>query len=493
MESASEESAGSSYTVMLNEQTAMVLDQGGYQLVGPSGAPNKYIVSAFNRRVQDAACSGIVGTCVATIPNIGSRRRRLQTSANASLPTASVNVSLIREYDFAASNTSQPVADLVQNEGGVGVVAAETTALSATTTVTVLGEAGSSTLADAVGEEGLGMALGYQMPTLVVDIKSATTTPPEAPPNVPPPPSDPPPMIPQPKAPPPSPMQQSSVSVALVAVGAACGVLSCCLVIGLLYLWRQMKPSGAKSQPRARRTTAMTAVVPGNRQGTTANAATGTSPAVSRGATPLPASGNNLCNFLPRRRVLLADGTIAEIIARADTPTGRPQSRDSWMQTDQLDAVSVAYARSATGHEWHPNPHDRAPRRSDLIMDDLAVDDAYAADSGQLPTPRRLPGQLQRQMMPATEARVAQAQRQVGRVHDLMREARERAEAKRAALEFAQQRLQSLGSARHAARNTRAPVMAARAAVPRPRMDQVLPPARNVHRESDGNPSSDVP
>jgi len=482
------DSVGSSYTVMLNEQTAMVVDQGSYQLVNPStGAPNTYIVQAFNKRVQEAACLGLVGTCVATLPSIG-RRRHLQSS-NAS---NTVDVAVTREYDFAASNTTVAVADLVQNEGGMGVTASQTTGLSATTIVNVLGDAGSSPLADAIGEQGLGMALASQMPTLVVDIVSGKTTPPAAPPTLPPPPPLSPPLGPQPLAPPSSP-PASTVSATVVALASICGALAGCLLLILLVILRRVYTPGAK--------TAMTAVVPGSRQGSdgsasasssgwpawlrgkqaprgaVAEAGTGTSPPGSRGSTPLRALGR----LLPRQRIMLADGTVAEIVAAADPSATqsqmRPQSRDAWLDNQAQPAPAVRHPLQSAP-DWHVRAHRMAPGGgADLLVADVSAPHEVQ-DNTRLPTPQRIlsPGAP---MVSIHQAALQQAAAQAESARDLVSQARSYAETKRAALEAAQLRLRSID----ASRRTRAPVLASRmvtAARPAPRMDQILPPARNA-------------
>jgi len=481
------DSVGSSYTVMLNEQTAMVVDQGSYQLVNPStGAPNTYIVQAFNKRVQEAACLGLVGTCVATLPSIG-RRRHLQSS-NAS---NTVDVAVTREYDFAASNTTVPVADLVQNEGGVGVMASQTTGLSATTTVNVLGDAGSSPLADAIGEQGLGMALASQMPTLVVDIVSGKTTPPAAPPTLPPPPPLSPPLGPQPLAPPSSP-PASTVSGTVVALASICGALAGCLVLILLGTLRQVYTPGAK--------TPMTAVVPGSQQGSggsasasssgrpawlrgkrapraaVAEAGTDTSPPGSRGSTPLRALGR----LLPRQRVMLADGTVAEIVAAAGPSAThsqmRPQSRNAWLDNQAQPAPAVRHPLQSAP-DWHVGAHHMAPGGGDLVVADVSIPHEVQ-DNARLPTPQRILSSGA-PTVSIHQAALQQAAAQAESARDLVAQARSYAETKRAALEAAQQRLRSID----ATRRTRAPVLTSRfvaAARPAPRMDQILPPARNA-------------
>ena len=237
------------FTVIVTEQTAMTVAPGTFKLVRSDGVPNQYIVAAFAGIVQGAACKGLVGTCLVEFPDLGTRRR-LQTSLEGS---GTVNITLTREYNFAASNLSS-VAALVQ-ESGIAVSSAEMTSLSVTTTITVFGQPESNPLADAVGANGLATALAIQLPTIRVSAASATSTPPAHPPNLPP---DQPASPPAPPAPPMSPTATSSAErwpvVALACTNSA--VLICIVVvIGL----RRRK---ARSCKRSQRPLAMVPVVP---------------------------------------------------------------------------------------------------------------------------------------------------------------------------------------------------------------------------------------
>ena len=252
-----EEERGVTFTVTIMEQTAMAVAAGIFDLIGGAGEYNKYVVLAFIQKVEHAACQGMLGTCVAVLSNSSGTRRRLQGSSGGG---DSVNISLTREYDFAGSNSSVSVAALVR-EGGVAVASAETTRLSAQTTVSVVGDAGTSPLTNAVGRDGLGAALAMQLPTLRVTALSATSTPPTAPPSQPP---D------QPKPPPTPPLlppqtsseeqwQMSPIMVALVCIVV---VLFCTLILVSALRHRSKKLASRRSHQPPTRSISMMSVVP---------------------------------------------------------------------------------------------------------------------------------------------------------------------------------------------------------------------------------------
>ena len=486
-EASADSSAGASaYTVMLNEQTAMVVDPGRYQLVNPlTGATNEYLVLAFSQTLQNAACAGLVGTCVATLPGISSQRRRLQSGSGG----GSVNVSLTREYDFAASNASAsgtPVADLVR-QNGVGVVASQTTALSATTTVTVLGDVATSPLAAAVGGDGLGTALALRMPTLAVDVASVAVTPPAAPPSTPPlPPSVPP----QPPSPPPpsSSPRATTPNPNPWIVGLACtaGALAACFLAAVLWHVRNRRlATGRKQQGRASGGRVVSVVPGASARGLQGAASSrskrrligwvpGTSTTVrttGEGARAqigaVDASTSPYSSPIPSRRPSRSawgdqpvhSGSAARVVGAGQQAGARKAPAGPRVSADlaaRIDAI-VASAAHGTG--------------SDLTVADCAADAAFPLDPALIPSPTRIqpptPNARPEPSMLDPEAEQ--------RVEALRVEARRR----QAELGAAQQRL-------HSIRASRAPVMATvrlAAAARRPRADQILPPSHRAPSE----------
>ena len=128
--------------VLVRQITRMVLSLGDYDM--SSGADRVEIVYTL----QAAACRGMNGQCKATFVE----RRRLQTASG----TATVDME--RTYDHATSaNASTPITDLVDGAlagRGAAVSSAQTTSLSATTTVTALGTTESSLVDEALTSNG---------------------------------------------------------------------------------------------------------------------------------------------------------------------------------------------------------------------------------------------------------------------------------------------------------------------------------------------------
>jgi len=355
------------------------------------------------------------------------------------------------------------------------VMAAETTALSATTVVTVLGDAsdaGVSAIAEAVGTNGLGAALAVQMPTLVVDIESSRKTPPAAPPGVPPAPPNTPPVGPQPLAPPVAPPRSFSPATAIVVtLSVTCSVLFCCLVAMIIRGQRSRTTSGAKSQSGTQRAPGMVAVVPGTQPGGDASTSLSRPSWKARLArTPSAAATSTTVDA----GTVMSRGTSPLAMSRDDRLGAAQTTRPVQLGAHHQDARPLGL----------PDSQVQYPMLTDIDMDDAAYEE-------QLPTPQRITLAGSTKFAPArqasvglvsaaTAAQLLAAQQHVASNSSLVEEARLHAETKRAALEAAQTRLRAM----QASRRTRAPVMASRfVAAAQPRRDQVLPPARNVERE----------
>ena len=236
-----------SVQIMVSETVEMVVE------TGPTYTPG----STFLLALGQAACTGMVGgVCTAT----GGTRRLLAADElmplTAEPPHISTHgrrrlgttVTLDRSYDFGASaSSSTPVSDLVEGElGGVGVEVtdATTTALSAESTVTSLGDASTSTVTDQLGDDALSGALAMRLPAVDLDVSAPLViTPPATPPPPEPAPPGYPPAVPFSTGP-----KGGSGSSALVGLGVMTGLLGGLLVvfIGGFVLWRRRRLTAIK-------------------------------------------------------------------------------------------------------------------------------------------------------------------------------------------------------------------------------------------------------
>lgn len=217
------------YAVTLREESALVIDADGYGLTGADGQRNATAVAELEHTLSTAACVGLVGTCTATVAN---ERRRLSGRR-----LSGTDVSLAREFDFGASTDVSSSASDLLTSAGVGVTSAVTTGLSASTSVTVIGQgaAATSPLADALDTQALGTALTARLPSVSLNVESRIITPPALPPS--------PPTIPPspPLVPPPSPpIQPPAVEDALfrfVVPALAVGLST--VLVAAIALYRQ--------------------------------------------------------------------------------------------------------------------------------------------------------------------------------------------------------------------------------------------------------------
>jgi len=236
-----------SVQIMISETVEMVVE------TGPTYTPG----STFLLALGQAACTGMVGgVCTAT----GGTRRLLAADElmplTAEPPHISTHgrrrlgttVTLDRSYDFGASaNSSTPVSDLVEGAlGGMGVEVtdATTTALSAESTVTSLGDASTSTVTDQLGDDALSGALAMRLPAVDLAVSAPLViTPPATPPPPEPAPPGYPPAVPFSTGP-----KGGSGSSALVGLGVMTGLLGGLLVvfIGGFVLWRRRRLTAIK-------------------------------------------------------------------------------------------------------------------------------------------------------------------------------------------------------------------------------------------------------
>jgi len=276
-----------SVQVMVAETVEMVVE------TGPTYSPG----STFLLALGQAACTGMVGgVCTAT----GGTRRSLAADEliplTAEPPHISTHgrrrlgttVTLDRSYDFGAStNSSTPVSDLVEGAlGGMGVEVtdATTTALSAESTVTSLGDASTSAVTDQLGDDALSGALAMRLPAVDLDVSSPLViTPPAAPPPPEPAPPGYPPAVPfstQPK--------DGPGRSALVGLGVMTGLLGGLLVVFIVgfVLWKRRRFATIKvggsmpahkhvvqpvpAMPTVDTPARFTAIVPAGAQSTTA-------------------------------------------------------------------------------------------------------------------------------------------------------------------------------------------------------------------------------
>ena len=182
-DTSSEPSDDTQVAVVVTEGKTMVTDAGNYQLTAADGSLNIAQIAAFTRDLEEASCTGIVGTCDALFVSLSSRRR-LQTTTNTS-NSAVVNVT--REFDFGQSaNASTSVENLIASNleaQGVSVTASTTTTLEATSTVTSQGSFDdTSVVTNSLSEAALTMSLAQKLPTVTLAIGKTVVGPPALPP-----------------------------------------------------------------------------------------------------------------------------------------------------------------------------------------------------------------------------------------------------------------------------------------------------------------------
>jgi len=368
----------------------MAVSSGNYQLVDAQGNANPFIVAAFKSSIQTATCVGLAGTCIVVLPGI-ERRRRLQSASDSNTNGAIVNVTLTREFDYAQSNMSVSPSDLMQ-QAGIEVTAAQTTGLTAATTVTVLGDSGSTKMADAVGGQQLGASLAQKYPSLVLDITSVMVTPPTVPPGLPPQLPLPPGTPPTPPIDPPAPESSTSTSDSGASVGVALLAVLCALLIVAIFLvrvWyrRKRASKGQRTFYKAGSTATLTMVVPSRH----AEASTSCSPPQSRPSSRMPSELANSGSppqsrsshrpmsrgslsavlrpmsprsFVPRRRVPLQDGSTATMAGPAASWTSRPGERNAGVAVHSGRDVPMAVTRPYSRDAWMQPSADNAPFRA---------------------------------------------------------------------------------------------------------------------------------
>ena len=231
-------------TTTITERTSMDVDVGTLDM--NVGADRVTLVNGAQR----AACDGMDGTCTVTI-NAARRFRILHDQRR--LSTVSLDVD--RQYNLGAStNASTPVRDMVNsglNAIGVNVTSVANAELSASTTVSSLGDPASSSVDDAFASgTTLNAQLALRLPNVNPVISTPVVAEPPSPPN-PPPPSSPTP------TPPPSPMPSPPELIQEVVgfLGSSFGLgiaTALALVAVLIFLWvcyRRIKQRRSGDKP----------------------------------------------------------------------------------------------------------------------------------------------------------------------------------------------------------------------------------------------------
>jgi len=228
-------------TIILSERTDMAVVAQQAVLDDVAGSSNTGATVGFLAMIRNSACSGLVGTCSASMTSVGmSGRRMLQREHTRELQASgsTLNVTVSREYDFARSgNVSVPVADLVA-DGGILVSESQMAGLTAFTTVVTYNPErsnpeDSSPVAIALSADALRFAMAQQLPALQLDITSAIVTPPVMPPSPVPP-------VPMPLPDHREPSDLKSLAVASPELAIFLAVLMCIAVIfiGLVLMYR---------------------------------------------------------------------------------------------------------------------------------------------------------------------------------------------------------------------------------------------------------------
>jgi len=230
--------------------------------------------NGFTSAVQDAACTGMVGTCSVSLVD----RRRLHTSPDATQPLVGqgssgpehpgsphlsarrrlgATLTVTREYDYGASaSSSSPVSELVEGglaDMGVTVTSSTTTSLSAESTVTAVDDEGSNSnaVAGALDTSTMAGALANYLPSVTLDISEPLViTPPVAPPPSPSlPPAAPP--VPNP-SPPMAPKQKVSLLALSISVSVLVGIPMAVAIASMLMLhWRRKRAKVLPCVPAA--------------------------------------------------------------------------------------------------------------------------------------------------------------------------------------------------------------------------------------------------
>lgn len=181
------ERAASQVVTTINEVTKLIADKG---VLDMNAAAHRVLLVMT---VKEAVCLGIDGSCYVRL--VQRRARSLQSSSSG----GDTELAVERTYSYATSpNASMPVADLASPalaQVGASAKSAETTALSATTTVTVDGAPEKSLVDDAfVNANIYKNELSLRLPNVGVTTTAAAIV---GPPSPPPPPPPPPPSLPR--------------------------------------------------------------------------------------------------------------------------------------------------------------------------------------------------------------------------------------------------------------------------------------------------------
>jgi len=205
---------------------------------------------------RTAACQGIVGTCtVSSGPGAG-RQLTPRGSPGRSMQTAASRLIVSREYDFERSaNISSAVGDMISSafaQSGITIMNSTTTSLSATSTVTSLGDASDTSVAQRLDSPSLASALAMQLPSVTLDVSSPlVVTPPAVPPLPLPPPPGAPPEAP-PAFPPPLAPDYSVLNLLTFLIGTFGGALGCAVLAILACCLRRRYAWGGKVYPQAK-------------------------------------------------------------------------------------------------------------------------------------------------------------------------------------------------------------------------------------------------
>jgi len=207
----------------------------------------------FYDSVENAACAGMVGTCSVGTPSSPSAPVNGRSLHNARR-LAAITLPVAREYDYTQStNGSTPVGDLIEMQvTGIDVTGSTTTSLSATSIITSLGDASTSSVASQLDSSSLTAALAKELPAISIHVSEPLIiVPPAAPPLTPPlsPPPPPYPFTPPPEQPPSG--SDRTLLIILVSVFVPIGTLVLLTLIGALtmYYKRVTHPEMTKVTP----------------------------------------------------------------------------------------------------------------------------------------------------------------------------------------------------------------------------------------------------
>lgn len=195
-------------SIEIVEKSELTFSQGSLDL------SNQTARSMFALDVEVQVCSGLSGTCQASILSFTRRRGRALAS--------SVTVEVERAYDYVASaNVQSPALRLAG--AGFNVTSSTQTALSTTVTVTKAGAAGSDSFDESFGTQGtLSSSLSAQLPSITVQVSAPVVITPPLPPPSPPP---------SPPALPPLPLIGNGTATEELPAAAIVGIVLAVLVL----------------------------------------------------------------------------------------------------------------------------------------------------------------------------------------------------------------------------------------------------------------------